>query len=245
MIRDLCGFVFSCSLYTLLLLFFFTLPASSEQGDFIFEDFQTLDRWQPFLFPKIEQHSLYNIVREGEGTCLEMTTTGGASAMLLKQQFDVYEYPLLQWRWKVERIFSKGDYSTKKGDDYPARLYVMFAYDPDSASWTKQLQYGTAKLFYGEYPPDSSLNYIWANRPDSPEIITNAYVDRAKMIPVDKGTENLNQWREYQVNMVADYRKAFGSDPPRTASLAVMIDGDNTKEASRSCVDYIRIFQSN
>ncbi len=239
----------SRTLYILLSFFFLyasllilCCPLPSLSADYIFDDFKNLDQWNSFYFPKIKQHSSYTIVQEDGKSCLEMKTDGGASAMILKQRFNVYTYPLLQWRWKVERIFNRGDYRTKQGDDYPARLYVMFAYDPERAGWVKQLQYGTAKLLYGEYPPDSSLNYIWANRSDASEVITNAYVDRAKMIPVDKGAANLNQWREYSVNMVADYRKAFGVDPPQKASLAVMIDSDTTKETSRSCVDFIRIF---
>lgn len=213
-------------------------------SDFIFEQFESLERWNSFSFPNIDDQSSYRIVEDGKVNCLEMKSAGGASAQILDRQFDVYAYPLLKWRWKVNSIYARGNYRKKEGDDYPARLYVMFAYDPDKAGWTRQLQYGTAKLLYGEYPPDSSLNYIWANRADAPDVITNVYVDRARMIPVDRGKANLNQWRQYQVDIVADYRKAFGTDPPQMASLAVMIDSDNTGETSRSCVDFIRIYRA-
>jgi hypothetical protein len=67
------------------------------------------------------------------------------------------------------------------------------------------------------------------------------YVEEAKMIPVDRGQEKLGIWRRYQVDIIADYKKAFGTNPPRTAAIAVMIDSDNTQETARSCVDYIRI----
>lgn len=229
-------FLFCCLTAALL---HFTEPRADT--DFIFEQFESLDQWSPFTFPNINDHSSYGIVQDGEVSCLEMQATGGASALILDNTFDVYSYPVLKWRWKVDSIYSRGDYREKEGDDYPARLYVMFAYDADTASWARRLQYGTAKMLYGKYPPDSSLNYIWANQLDAPDVIANVYVDRARMIPVERGKKNLGQWRQYHVDIVADYRKAFGTDPPRTASLAVMIDSDNTGERSRSCIDFIRI----
>ena len=223
-----------------IVLFSHEIKANS---DLIFEQFETLDRWRPFTFPKIDTKSSYNVVADETGvtSCLEMVTRGGASALILDEAFDVYDYPILSWRWKVDGVYTKGDFESKEGDDYPARLYVMFAYEPIAADWVKKLQYITAKLLYGEYPPDSTLNYIWSNRTDSPDIITNVYVEEAKMLPVDRGRENLGMWRRYKVDIVADYKKAFGTPPPRTATLAVMIDSDNTQESGRSCIDYIRL----
>ncbi|WP_163338730.1 DUF3047 domain-containing protein [Desulfopila sp. IMCC35008] len=205
------------------------------------ESFRSLEQWEPFTFHGIDDHSSYRIVEEEKTTCLEMRTAGGASALILKTRFDVYNAPILSWRWKVDNIYAHGNYLEKQGDDYPARLYVIFAYDPEKASWSRKLKYTAGKVIYGEYPPDSTLNYIWANRPDAPDVITNVYVDRAKMIPVDRGARYLNQWRNYEVDIVADYEKAFGAKPPRMATLGVMIDGDNTGEVARSCIDFIRL----
>ena len=44
---------------------------------------------------------------------------------------DPREYPIVRWRWKVENVLNKSDVSRKDGDDYPARLYITFAYEPD------------------------------------------------------------------------------------------------------------------
>ena len=63
------------------------------------------------------------------------------------------------------------------------------------------------------------------------------------MIPVDAGPEKVNTWQEHTVDIVRDYRLAFGQDPPATATLAVMNDSDNTHESARAWIDYIRIFR--
>ncbi|MCK4373719.1 MAG: DUF3047 domain-containing protein [Candidatus Brocadiae bacterium] len=48
-------------------------------------------------------------------------------------------------------------------DDYAARIYVNFKYDPDRVGWWTRLKYSRARKRLGEYPPLHTLNYIWAN----------------------------------------------------------------------------------
>lgn len=211
---------------------------------FLDERFESLDRWQPLTFPKIVRHSTYTTVRCETGSCLLMESDNSASALVLKQAFNVYAYPKLSWCWKVSNVFRKGDSRTKEGDDYPARLYVMFTYDPDRASLGKKLQYQLAKTVYGQYPPDSSISYIWDNQATGKPFIVNAYTREARMIPVSAGSATVNTWQEYTVDIVRDYRLAFGQDPPPIASLAVMIDSDNTRESARAWIQYIRLSSS-
>jgi len=208
---------------------------------FLDERFATLDQWQPLTFPKIDRHSTYTIRPCDNTTCLQMESNNSASGLILKQTFNIYQYPILKWRWKVSNVYRKGDSATKKGDDYPARLYVVFAYDPTKAPAGKRLRYQLAKLIYGQFPPDSSISYIWDNRVTNKAFIINAYVDEARMIPVSSGTAQVNTWQEYTVDVVEDYKKAFGQEPPATASLAVMCDSDNTREAATALMQYIRI----
>ena len=208
---------------------------------FIDERFESLDRWQPLTFPKIARHSTYTAVRCETGSCLLMESDNSASALVLKQPFNVYAYPLLSWRWKVSNVYRKGDSRTREGDDYPARLYVMFTYDPDRASLGKKLQYQLARTVYGQYPPDSSISYIWDNQATGKPFIVNAYTGEARMIPVSAGSALINTWQEYTVDIVRDYRLAFGQDPPPMATLAVMSDSDNTRESARAWIQYIRL----
>lgn len=208
------------------------------------EQFTSLARWHPQFFAKIPRHSSYQAVIEEGRPCLLMESNNSASALVLNQQFNVYDYPKLSWRWKVSNVYRKGDSSRKEGDDYPARLYVMFAYDPTHASLGKRIQYQLAKAFYGQYPPDSSINYIWDNQVTGATVITNAYTDQAKMIPVSAGASKVNTWQDYTVDIVRDYRLAFGQDPPVTATLAVMNDSDNTGESAKAWIAYIRIYRA-
>lgn len=41
----------------------------------------------------------------------------------------------LSWRWKVSNIYEAGNAREKSGDDYPARIYVAFEFQPDKAGF--------------------------------------------------------------------------------------------------------------
>jgi hypothetical protein len=211
---------------------------------FLREEFDSLDRWSPFFFEKIPEHTVYEVVSEGGVSMLRARSEGSASALILKERFDVYKFPRLRWRWKVSNVFQKGNALTKEGDDYPLRIYVIFRYDPDKAGFWERLKYSSAKLIYGEYPPHSSLNYIWANRPHKDQVLTSPYTGRSKMIPLRFGQGSSGRWFVEEVNILKDYRRAFGQDPPSIASLAIMSDSDNTGEKVVSYIDFIEIFGS-
>lgn len=210
-----------------------------EQG--FREDFETLASWKPLTFPKIPRHSVYHIEKEGAKSILAAEANASASGILYTRSFNIYKTPVIKWRWKVSNTYLAGDEKKKSGDDYPLRIYVVFKYDPEKAGVFEKAQYAAAKLIYGEYPPHSSLNYIWANKKYPERIIPNTYTAKAQMILLQKGPERKGQWIEERVNALADYRKAFGADPPLEASIAIMADADNTGEKSTGYVDYIEV----
>ena len=206
------------------------------------EDFNNLDNWKPLTFPKIERHSEYVINLETAGNrILTARSKASASGIVFKGSFNPYRHPVLRWRWKVDNVYSKADPRTKEGDDYPLRVYVIFEYDPDKAGLAQRITFGLAKKLYGEYPPLASLSYVWASQDMEASFFDNPFTDRAKMIPLRSGTEHLGKWMEEEVNILSDYRRVFGEDPPESASLAIMNDSDNTGEAAVSHLDFIEV----
>jgi len=207
------------------------------------EDFNDLTNWRPLYFPKIKQHSLYTIVRDGNDSFLKAESNASASGIIWLKEFNVYDYPKVRWRWKVTNVYAKGDETSKAGDDYPIRIYILFKFDPETASFGQRLKYGLAKKMYGAYPPHSSLNYIWANRSHAERFITNVFADEAKMVLLEAGQDKAGRWVEEEIDILADYQKAFGTRPPAIAGIAIMNDSDNTGERSISFVDYLEIFR--
>lgn len=218
------------------------LPLSAAAGQVaLHEEFADLANWESVTFPKIARHSTYQVQQTATENYLVAQSSGSASAIRHAQEFDVYRYPVIRWRWKVDNVYAKGNLLEKRGDDYPLRVYVMFKYDPATASFGEQVQYGLAKMVYGAYPPHSSLNYIWASRGEEQGIHPSPYTDKARLLVLRAGSVDAGKWVEEKVNVLVDYRKAFGTQPPATASIAIMNDSDNTGEAATSYVDYIRV----
>ncbi len=221
-------------------------PATVHGGKgevFLREDFENLENWTPYTFPKIKEHSTYSILREGDHSYLKAESSASASGIVYRFKFDVYRYPRARWRWWVSNVYRKGHAREKSGDDYPLRIYIVFEYNPKEADLLRRARYEAARLIYGQYPPHSSDLYIWASREDETGILTNPYAEEVKMIPLERGSRHVRQWREAEVNILEDYRKAFGADPPGTAGVIIMNDSDNTGEQSTSYVDYIEIFR--
>lgn len=234
--RFACGFLFITALGA---------PAlAAEEGNvFVREDFETLDDWRPLTFPKIKKQSTYRIERDRDRSMLRADSNGSASGLVYRREFSPYAFPKARWRWKISNTYVRGNAEVKSRDDYPIRVYVIFKYDPEKASLGEKITYGLAKRIYGEYPPQSSLSYVWANRKEPRRILPSPYSDRARMVILEWGEEKAGAWVDEEVNIIEDYRAAFGSDPPAVASLAIMNDSDNTGEASTFWIDLIEVFQ--
>lgn len=211
----------------------------------ISEQFKTLDEWIPVIFPKIEKHTEYSIIEADDGSSMLVTRSkASASGIRCTKEFNVYAFPIVKWRWKVENVYEQGNLEDKKGDDYPLRVYIMFKYDPDMASFGEMIKYGLAKTLYGEYPPHSSLNYIWANMSHDKRIYPSTYTNKSQLVILRVGKSETGRWVDEKVNIIDDYQEAFGVEPPEIASIAIMNDSDNTGEEAVSYMDYIQVLQS-
>jgi hypothetical protein len=196
--------------------------------------------WKPLTFEKIEKHTLYRLVKDNDTIVLKAVSQASASGLIREMIVDLKEYPILQWRWKVENILKRGDVHRKEGDDYPARIYVVFEYDPRKLSLFERVQYQAAKLLYGQYPPQGGINYLWESRAPVGTIVPNPFTGRVKMIVVESGGEKLNRWISEERDVYEDYKRIFGGEPPLISGVAIMTDTDNTEESATAYYGDIR-----
>lgn len=188
--------------------------------------------WEPLIFGGIKRHTDYTLVYEDGIAVIKAVSQAGASGLIRKIQIDPTVFPLIEWRWKVSNIIKKSDVTRKARDDYPARIFVNFVYDPSQLSFFERARYNAAKMIYGEYPPTGALNYIWVNQAALGSITPSQLTDRAMMIAVESGKDKIGQWVTYRRNLLADYRRAFGSEPPMISGIAIMTDTDGTGESA-------------
>lgn len=190
--------------------------------------------WRPLTFKKIKQHTQYRFVDDNGQTVIQADSRNSASGLIRKVSIDPREFHKITWRWKADAVYTKGDVSRKDGDDYPARIYITFAYDPDQVGFFEKAKYEAARLIYGETPPLAAISYIWANRAPAGLMVANAYTDRVKMIVLQSGPDRAGRWMEEKRDVYADFKKAFGREPTLISGVAIMTDSDNTGESARA-----------
>jgi len=195
--------------FLFLLLF---LPAVSLAADVIeLGSFSTsgLSGWYEKSFQGTTE---YRIVEEEGQKVLFARSENAASGLVLDTDYDPQQFPVLSWRWKISDTISKGDSRSKAGDDYAARIYVVFSH------WF--------------FPKTKTLNYIWANQLPKNSSQLSAYTSNDMMIAVESGSAKAGEWVTVQRNLLDDYRKAFGEEPPNVGAIAIMTDTDNTGETA-------------
>ncbi len=209
-------------------------PGSLEAGMFssarTSEDLPT--GWQPLNFSRIKRHTDYSLVEDGDTVVVKAVSDQSASGLARAISIAPTEYPVIQWRWKVNNVLQKGDVTSKDGDDYPARIYITFAFDPDKAGYLERLKYEAARLIQGQDVPYRAIAYIWGSNSRAGSMTANPYTDRVMMFVVEAGDEKLQQWVTERRNVYEDYKKAFNEEPPMISGVAIMTDTDNTRESA-------------
>lgn len=188
--------------------------------------------WEPLAFPRISSHTLYEW--DASSRALHARADRSASGLIYRLERPVVEAPVLRWRWRIAKTLIKGDERRKSGDDYAARVYVAFVYEPSRAGRLKRVKNRLIKTLKGDYPPQAAISYVWANKLAAGRSAPSPYSKRVMMVAVRSGDDGAEEWRSEERNVLEDYRRLFGSDPPPYAGVAVMTDADDTQESAEA-----------
>jgi hypothetical protein len=121
---------------------------------------------------------------------------------------------------------------TRTGDDYAARIYVLFDYDINRLPVADRVQLKLARAILKTELPAAALNYVWDNRYPIGTLKPSAYTDRARLIVVESGHARAGRWVTETRDLARDFRAAFGEDPPDVIGIALATDTDNTGETA-------------
>jgi hypothetical protein len=198
-------------------------------------------RWAVQPLPKVSRQTRFDLVHDGNITVLRARADDAAASLREAFVADPAKTPWLRWRWKTERVLVNADMAKKSGDDYSARLYVFFDRRPDQMSFGERTLFRLGRARFGEQLPAAALCYVWDNRQPVGTLRDNAYTGFVKMLVVTSGTARQGHWVDVQRDISADYRRAFGTEPPRITGVAVAVDTDNTGESTVSYFGDIRL----
>ncbi len=195
--------------------------------------------WEPLAFKKIPHQTKYILSHDEDNYFVQAVSSASASGLLKKCALQLTDYPVLSWKWKVNRVIDQADIRSKKGDDCAARVYVAFQFVPEKAGWLERIKYAVAKKKQGGYPPHSAITYVWDNRCAQGTSLTSPYNKRTKIIVCETGDQKIGQWVSEKRHVYQDYLRLFHQEPPPVLFVAIMCDTDNTQEQAQAWFDDI------
>jgi hypothetical protein len=182
-------------------------------------------RWQHLAFPG---RPATRFVAESSAT-LRVRATMSASLLYRPVEPWAGTHRRLAWRWRVERAAAATDLARRGGDDRSLALYAVFA--PETApSWTQRLGAAIGLAPSELLDRGFILVYVWGGTAPRGSIVASPYApERVRLITREPAAGSpLGAWRAETADLVADFRRAFGREPPALRYVAVAADTDDT-----------------
>lgn len=155
----------------------------------------------------------YSRAETGGVPAIRAVGRNSGSALHRELRYRPADYPWLEWSWRVEKLQESADIRDAKREDFGAALSLIF---------------GRPSLLRRNVP---TLSYVWTNaKVQVGDVVASPHHQgTTQSIVLQAGAEKLGQWVGERRNVVEDYRRAFGADPPDYVEvIALWTDNDQT-----------------
>lgn len=197
--------------------------------------------WTPWIFHPTKKPTRFRSVTVDGVRVVEANAEQSIAGLRHAVDLDPADRPILEWRWRVDRVLEGADVRERHGDDSPVRVVLAFDGDVSALPIKEQMFFERVKLLGGQDLPYATLMYVWCRKSATESVVPNFHTSRVQKIVVEQGPDHVGQWRTYRRDIVADYERAFGRKPGRLIAVGVMSDTDNTKEAAFGWYGDIRL----
>lgn len=183
------------------------------------ETADSLEVWDRHSFEGETDYSLQRSKEKGFPYILARSEAS-ASGLIRELEVDLEKTPVLNWKWRLDRRLAPLPETSKEGDDYAARLYVIV-----SGGW----------LFWRT----KALNFVWSSREVKGAQWPNAFApDNALMLALKDATDPTGQWFQESINVRALLSEWLGEGVSTIHAVALMSDTDNSgRSASAAFAD--------
>jgi len=160
---------------------------------------------------RFKNETIYQVVLLDSIKVLKADSQASASGLLLKKNIDLSKTPYLNWRWRIEKGLPELPETTKSGDDYVARIYLIH-----SGGW-----------FFWQ---TKALNYVWSSRKVKEQTWPNAYApDNALMKAVRDQSDESGVWFSEKRHVQNDFKAWLGEGVDQIEGIAIMTDTDDSE----------------
>jgi len=164
------------------------------------------------------------IIKEKDKNILRLRSKHSSIVLYKDLNVDLKIFPYLKWRWKVTKLPEGADARLDNRDDQAAGIYIAFPRFPKMIN--TQL-----------------LAYIWETSAPVGTSIRNKKNSAVHYIVIRSGKSRLNEWITEERNVMEDYRKVFGKEPPIVGRVAILIDSDDTHSQAESFFERIEFIR--
>ena len=191
------------------------------------------DNWQSFLLPGKSATS-YSARQTDGRWVIHAQSEGSASMYRRALRIEAGQVGKLNFSWKVSSLLPEADVRQSETEDAVVKVMLAFDGDPGRLSPRARMMFDLMQTLTGETPPFATLMYVWDNQAEVDSVVVNKRSDRVRKIVLESGPAHLGQWRSYERDLRADFRRAFGEDPGALIGVAVMTDSDNTRSRAEA-----------
>jgi hypothetical protein len=170
---------------------------------------------QTFPFKRANDYAI-------EGQTLTIDSERSVSMLYARLPNAVWNARSASWDWKVLRSVPGTDLTKKGDDDRNIALYFIFlpaerAEATQDSSIRRLLREQSARV----------LVYVWGGDHQQGALLPSPYMDTRGVTIVQRpsGTGEFSE----QIDLAADFTRAFGTAPTALAGLAVSADSDDTR----------------
>jgi hypothetical protein len=187
--------------------------ATAGEALLLVDPAQALD--QAWTHQRFEGATDYETVRLDGTDAIRAVGRDSASGLYREVQVRSADHPWLEWTWRVDRLQATADIRVKDREDFAAAIFLIF---------------GRPSMFNRDVP---TLAYVWtSNRLPEGSVIDSPHHPRSvRSIVVRSGRSRLGRWVRERRNVVDDFRRSFGREPPEPIEVvALFTDNDQTRE---------------
>lgn len=167
------------------------------------------------------------LAKDGEKYYLHLMSRGDSSfGVRTSAQVNVKDFPIISWRWRVDKMPAGGDVRKKLMDDQALQLYIAFKETGFPAVLNTPI-----------------IGYVWDN--EAPKgwsgRSTQIGGDKMRYIVLRNKTDKTGQWYTERRNVYEDYKKLFGDinggEPLGvTTGVQVHINSQRTKTPAEGMI---------
>lgn len=138
---------------------------------------------------------------------------------------NLYETPILSWKVRAHKLPEKANEKSSDRNDSVASIYVVF--EMGRVALVKKVP--------------KSIRYTWSTTLPTGETDSKLFGNQ-QIIVVESGEQDTGKWITFERNLVEDYRKRFGDDPPKhPMAILILSDGNSTNSYVKADYDDIML----